>query len=65
MGQYTNMATVTALNPAGLPVAAQTLSNSLGVCPMVINVQRFGIHQQPTQMVVTFDGPLDPRWPRT
>jgi hypothetical protein len=60
MGQYTNTATVTALSPAGLPVAAQTLSNHLGVCPMVINVQRFGIHHQPTQIVVTFNGPLTP-----
>ena len=30
------------------------------VCPMVVNVQRFGIHQQPTQIVVTFNGTLDP-----
>ena len=27
---------------------------------MVINVQRFGIHHQPTQIVVTFNGPLTP-----
>ena len=30
------------------------------VCPMVVNVQRFGIHHQPTQIVVTFNGTLDP-----
>ena len=60
MGPYINAATVTALSPAGLPVQAQTLSNHLNECPVVINVQRFGIHQQPTQLVVTFNGPLDP-----
>ena len=60
MGPYVNAATVTALSPAGLPVQAQTLSNHLNECPVVINVQRFGIHQQPTQIVVTFNGPLDP-----
>ena len=60
MGQYANTATVTALSPTGLPVMAQTLSHYLGQCPMVINVQRFGIHHQPTQIVVTFNGPLTP-----
>ena len=63
MGPYVNAATVTALSPAGLPVAAQTLSNHLNECPVVSNVQRFGIHQQPTQIVVTFNGPLDPAGP--
>src|SRR5271157_4529637 len=30
------------------------------VSPTVIKVQRFGVHHQPTQIVVTFNGPLNP-----
>ncbi len=59
-GQYTNLATVVGLNPSGVPIAAQTLGNAFGVCPMVVAVQRKGVHLQPTQVVVTFNGPLNP-----
>jgi hypothetical protein len=58
MGQYTNIATVTGLSPTNTPVTAQAPSNHFGVCPMVVNVQRIGVHHQPTQIVVTFNGPL-------
>jgi hypothetical protein len=30
-----------------------------GVPPRVIEVQRFGIHKEPTRLVLTFSGPLD------
>jgi hypothetical protein len=30
------------------------------VCPTVGGIGRIGIHHQPTQLVVTFDGPVDP-----
>ena len=39
-------------NPAG--------SEPETVSPKVINVQRFGVHHQPTQIVVTFNGSLNP-----
>ncbi|MFO0954379.1 MAG: choice-of-anchor E domain-containing protein [Isosphaeraceae bacterium] len=29
-------------------------------CPAVVSLVRFGIHQQPTLLQLTFDGPLDP-----
>jgi hypothetical protein len=35
-------------------------SEQVMVCPMVVIAQRFGIHQQPTQIVVTFNGTLEP-----
>jgi hypothetical protein len=35
-------------------------SEQVKVCPVVVNVQRFGVHHQPTQVVVSFDGPLNP-----
>jgi hypothetical protein len=35
-------------------------SEQVKVCPLVVNVQRFGVHHQPTQVVITFDGPLNP-----
>jgi hypothetical protein len=30
------------------------------VCPTVAGIGRIGVHHQPTQLVVTFDGPVDP-----
>ena len=59
-GQYTNTATASGKDSIGEPVSATAVDNYFGECPMVVNVQRFGIHHQPTQIVVTFDGPLDP-----
>lgn len=29
-------------------------------CPAVVSLVRFGIHHQPTQLQLTFDGPVDP-----
>jgi len=58
MGQYTNIGTVTGTSPTGMPVMSQSPSNHFIECPMVMNVVRFGVHMQPTQIVVTFSGPL-------
>ena len=59
-GQYTNNAIVAGLSPAAVPVSAAAPSNYFGVCPTVISVQRFGVHYFATQIVVGFNGPLDP-----
>ena len=40
--------------------ASGTEPETVTVSPTVIKVQRFGVHHQPTQIVVTFNGPLDP-----
>jgi uncharacterized repeat protein (TIGR01451 family) len=39
---------------------ALVVSPVTSVPPRVIEVERFGIHHQPTQLVLTFTGPLDP-----
>jgi hypothetical protein len=60
MGQFTNVVTVTATSPTGTPVTGTAVGNYTAECPMVTNVQRFGVHHQPNQIVVTFSGPLTP-----
>ena len=40
--------------------ASGTEPETVTVSPTVIKVQRFGVHHQPTQIVVTFNGPLNP-----
>jgi hypothetical protein len=60
LGQVTNLATVTATSPNGTPVTAVAVGNYTAVCPMVTNVQRFGVHHQPNQILVTFQGPVTP-----
>ena len=40
--------------------ASGTEPEPVTVSPTVIKVQRFGVHHQPTQIVVTFNGPLNP-----
>ena len=42
------------------PVASASGTEPETVSPTVIKVQRFGVHHQPTQIVVTFNGPLNP-----
>ena len=39
----------------------EILAPSSNICPLyVVNVQRFGVHLQPTLVVLSFDQPLDP-----
>jgi len=38
----------------------QTVDAISGPAPTVVSLQRFGVHRQPTVLVLTFDGPLDP-----
>jgi hypothetical protein len=60
LGQYSNIAVATGLSPTTVEVTAVTNSNHFGICPMVVDVTRTGVHLQKTRVVVTFDGPLDP-----
>jgi hypothetical protein len=66
--------TITALSPAGVGAVNVTVvtfggpSNTSSASlftyivngPQVTNVQRFGFHAQPTSLVISFNGPLDP-----
>jgi hypothetical protein len=33
---------------------------NLAACPTVVGIGRIGVHQQTTELIVTFDGPVDP-----
>ena len=62
-------ATATASAPNGnlLTTAVSSASASmvtfaytyLPVCPSVVGIGRIGVHHQPTQLIVTFEGPVD------
>jgi hypothetical protein len=51
--------TVTTLTGSSSPTAADLFTYSADG-PQVTNVQRFGIHAQPTSIVITFNSALDP-----
>ncbi len=62
-------ATASASAPDGNLLTTSTSSGSasvsvtytyMPVCPTVSGIGRIGVHHQPTELVVTFDGPVDP-----
>jgi hypothetical protein len=53
-------ATLGSLGSATLTISALPIMPQPTDGPRVMIVQRFGIHRQPTRLVLTFDSPLDP-----
>ena len=59
-GQYTNTGTATGTPPAGPPVADSDVSNHFALCPEIVDLARRGVHHQPTRILLTYNGEVDP-----
>ena len=60
MGQYTNVVTTTGTDVTGQTVTANATSHYFGLCPVVEDFVRNGVHHQPTRLVLTYSGAIDP-----